>query len=44
MFQSLSEFSANIHRVCYGTTLPPEAYNILWDQILRLCYRILLEG
>ena len=42
--QSLKEFSLNIQRVCHNKTLPPEPYNILWDQILRLTYNTLLDG
>lgn len=40
----LVEFNANVYRVSHGKTLPAEAYNILWDQIVRLCYRTLLDG
>ena len=42
--QSLKEFGINIQQVCHNKTLPPEPYNILWDQILRLTYNTLLDG
>merc|ERR1712071_520774 len=44
IIQSLKDFGLNMQRLCHNQTLPPEPYNILWDQILRLAYSTLLDG
>ncbi|KAK4037263.1 hypothetical protein OUZ56_029299 [Daphnia magna] len=40
----LSDYDSSVLCVCYPQILPPEIYNILWDQILRACYHTLLDG
>jgi len=43
-FQALTDFSNGIQRLCETKMLPPEVYNILWDQAIKLCYNTMLEG
>ncbi|KAK4015465.1 hypothetical protein OUZ56_030443 [Daphnia magna] len=40
----LSDYDSSVLCVCYPQILPPEIYNILWDQILHACYHTLLDG
>uniref|UniRef100_A0A0P5AMI3 Coiled-coil domain-containing protein n=1 Tax=Daphnia magna TaxID=35525 RepID=A0A0P5AMI3_9CRUS len=44
ILQVLSDYDSSVLCVCYPQILPPEIYNILWDQILRACYHALLDG